>query len=158
MLGVHKTISLPQSTDYAKEMARWEAFPSQWGAAGRPYQFREYPKLMYKAEFVPGKGTQVADRHTVNDEHEERNMLSRGFHPTLQASFDAIRLQQTEHGKLAAEMNHEIKQGRISPAAAAEVEAAREEFGARHMPVVPETPVKRRGRKSNAEKAAAAAQ
>lgn len=151
MLGIHKTISLPQSTPYAQEMAKWEAFPSQWSPTpGRPYQFREFPKRMYKAAYTPGKGTEIVDAHTVNDAAEEMNLRSRGFSFGHAEAFEAVRKEQAEHGRLAAETNFEISHGRISEKAAAEVEAAREAHGARHLPMVPETPIKRRGRKPKA--------
>lgn len=107
--------------------------------------------MVYRFKQEPGKGIVLDESHIVNDEHEQRNMQSRGFHLTQGDAVAAVEKEHTEHGKLAAEMNFEIKHGRISPAAAAEVEAAREEYGTRHMPVVPETPIKRRGRKPKAE-------
>lgn len=140
MLGVHKTINLPQSTEYAKEMARWEAFPSKWGGAGRPYQYREFPKRVYKAEQT-AEG-RVITGETCPDARDLPNFLSRGFHESQQAAIDALAREQTEHGKLAAERNWEIAHGRISEQAAAEVRAAEADHGARHLPAVPETPIR----------------
>lgn len=144
MLG--HTIDLPQSTEYAKEMRKWESQPTKFGPPGRPYTFQEYPKRMYKAASVPGKGIEVTDAHTVQDADDERNLLSRGFARTIADAFREAEAQHTEHGKLAAERNWEIAHGRISEQAAEEVRAAEAEFGARHLPMVPETPIKKRGR------------
>lgn len=150
MLGVHKSISLPQSTEYAKEMAKWEAFPTQWGGAGRPFAFHEFPKALYRFKYEAGQGIVKDEMHVVNDEHEQRNMQSRGFHLTQEDAIAAINKAHTEHGKLAAEREWEIQHGRISPLAAAEVRSAEAAHGSTHMPVVPETPIKRRGRKPKA--------
>lgn len=147
MLGVHKSISLPQATEYAKEMAKWEAQDSQWGKAGRPYVFQEFPKRMYRAAHVAGKGAEVVEAHTVNTVDEERNLQSRGFYFGQAAAFEAVRQTQTEFGKLAAEREHEIQHGRLSERATNEVRAAEAAHGSTHMPMVPETPIKRRGRK-----------
>lgn len=151
MLGHSPSINLPQSSEYAKEMCKWEAYPSKHGPGLRPYQFHEYPKRMHRAEHVPGQGTTVVEAQTVNDPLEEANLRSRGFGAGHGEAFALVRAEQTEHGKLAAEINHEIAHGRISPRAAAEVHAAREAHGARHLPAVPETPIRRRGRPARAK-------
>lgn len=141
MLGTHDSISLPQSTEYAKEMSKWEAYPTKFGPAGRPYQFREFPKRMYRAEYTPGKGTEIVEAHTVNNADEERNMRSRGFYFGPQEAFDAVRDQQTEFGTLAAKREFQIQHNRISEKATAEVRAAEEAHGTQHLPDVPETPI-----------------
>jgi hypothetical protein len=41
---------------YVKEMRKWEQFPSEWtvkSRPGNPYVFREYPKMLYKAQRMP---------------------------------------------------------------------------------------------------------
>lgn len=141
---------LGPETAYAKEMAKWEPFPSQWGGAGRPYTFQEFPKRLYKAERNAAGRIVIADAQTARDDHEERNLLSRGFCFGQEGALAAIEKEQQVHGELAAERNFEIKHGRLSEAAAAEVRAAEAEHGARHLPVVAETPIpahRKRGRK-----------
>lgn len=153
MLGTHPSIDLPQSTEYAKEMRRWEAYPTKFGPAGRPYAHREFPKRVYTAE-ADEKGSRRLVGATCPDERDLPNFLSRGFHPTQEAALEAWDRQHTEHGKLAAEINYEIAQGRVSARAAAEVQAARQAHGARHLPEVPETPIpvhRKRSRKPTAE-------
>ena len=89
------------------------------------------------------------DHTTVGDEDEQRNMQSRGYCLTQELALEALRDEHTEHGKLAAERNYEIAKGRISEKAAAEVRAAEEAHGAKHLPVVPETPIRPRAKKAD---------
>lgn len=148
MLGVHKAISLPQSTEYAKEMAKWEAYPSQWGPAGRPYVYREFPKMLFKAS-QGGDMTHV----TVNDEHEQRREEAKGFAATQERALELMNREHREHATLAAERNFEIAKTRISEKAAVEVRQAEAEHGARHLPEVKEKPIRKR--RTKAELAAA---
>lgn len=160
MLGVGKAINMPQGTPYAEEMRKWEAYPSQYGPAGRPYAFRPFPMMVYRAEHRPGEGMVIADEYIVQDDQELRNMQSRGFHapeydrhgitkPGQLVAFEAIQRQHTEHGKLAAEREYQVQHNRLSPKAIAEVREAEAEHGARHLPDVPEK--KKRGRKPKAQ-------
>lgn len=136
-------------SNYAKESRKWEAYPTRFGPPGRPYQYREYPKRLYKFAHESGRGIVEVDAQDAGDADEERNLLSRGFNERERAYADA-RAEQTEHGKLAAERAWEIEHGRLSDKAAAEVRAAEADHGARHLPSVPETPIRRRGRKVSA--------
>ena len=137
-------------SNYAKESRKWEAHHGKFGAPGRPYTFQEYPKRMSKAERVPGKGIQIVDAQTANDIHEERNLQSRGFYMGQDVAIQAIEHEQLEHGTLAAEREYEIQHGRLSEKAAAEVRAAEAEHGATHLPMIPETPIKKCGRPKKA--------
>lgn len=129
---------------YAKEMIKHEAYPTKFGPPQRPYSYREFPKMLFKGA-RGSKGPEIAERTIVNDEHEQRNMQSRGFYVTQEAAMDALAKEHTEHGKLAAERNYEIAHGRISERAASEVRQAESEHGASHLPVVEEKPIRRRG-------------
>lgn len=133
-------------TQYAKEMRKHEAWPTQFGPGERPYLFREFPKRLYKAERVQGKGIVITEAHTVNDDTEERNLQSRGFYFGQKAAIEAIEKEQLVHGTLAAEREWQIQHGRISDKATAEVRQAEEAHGSTHMPDVPEAPIKKRGR------------
>lgn len=143
MLGFHGSIVIPQNTPYAEEMRKHEAHFTQFGAPGRPYVFQEWPKRVYKAVRAE-RGGVTYEGFTVHDETEALNMRSRGYYTSQTEAFEALEREQTEHGKLAAERNYEIAQGRISEKAASEVRAAEAAYGARHLPAVPETPVRRR--------------
>lgn len=148
MLGVHPSISLPPSTEYAKEMRKWESYPSQWGPAGRPYKFADFPKMLYKAVQGGPMDTQI-----VNSEDEQRREEAKGFAASQERALELLGRDHLESATLAAERNFEIEKGRISPKAAQEVRAAEEEHGARHLPEVKETPIRKR--RTKAEMAAA---
>lgn len=138
MLGVHKSISLPPATEYAKEMAKWEAYPSQWGPAGRPYRFQEFPKMLFKA--VQGGGM---DTFIVNSDEEQRREEAKGFADSQERAMELLGRAHREHATLAAERNYEIAKGRISDRAAAEVREAEAEHGATHLPEVKAKRVRR---------------
>ena len=144
MLGNHPSIVMPQNTPYAQEMRRHEAQHTQFGPPGRPYVHQEFPKRVYKA--VRGARGVEFEGFTVNDEHEQRNLQSRGYSLSQPDALEALNHEHVEHGKLAAERNYEIKHGRISERAAAEVRAAEDAHGSTHLPEVPATPIRRRGR------------
>lgn len=138
-------VVLPPETAYAKEMSKWEAYPSQYGPGKRPYTFQEFPKRLYLAGRPTTNKIEIIDAQTARDEQEERNLLSRGFCVGQDAAIKAIEKQQTEHGIAAAERNFDIKYGRISDKAAAEVRTAESEVSG-HLPEVPRTPIRKRGR------------
>lgn len=136
MLGNSSSIVIPEGTPYAEEMRKHEALYTRFGPPGRPYVYREFPKMLFKGR--------DGEHCTVNNEDEQRNMQSRGFCLTQELALEAADREHTEHGKLAAERNWEIAHGRVSEKAAAEVRQAEAEHGAKHLPSVPETPVRRR--------------
>lgn len=144
MLGRHGSIVMPQGTPYAEEMRKHEAHYTEFGAPGRPYVYREFPKRLYKAVRGAVRGGIDFEGITVHTDDEQRNLQSRGFCLSQALALEALEHEQTEHGALAAERNFEIKHGRISERAASEVRAAEAEHGARHLPEVPETPIRRR--------------
>ena len=142
-----------QDSGYAVERRKFEAHHTEFGPPGRPYTYQEYPMRMYRAT-READGGRVCEGQTAGDEHERRNLESRGFVSGGQgAAIAALEAQELEQSKLAAELNYEAKY-RLSPKAAAEVEAAQAAAGARHLPMVPEAPVKRK-RRTKAEMAAA---
>lgn len=144
MLGQHSSIVVTENTEYAREMRKHEAQHTKYGPPGRPYVRQEFPKRLYKAE-RSDKGV-TFEGFTVNNEDEQRNMQSRGWSLTQAEAQDALIRENTEHGKLAAERNFEIKHGRISERAAEEVRQA-EAAHSGHLPEVKEKPIARRGRK-----------
>lgn len=151
MLGNHPSIVIPQNTPYAEEMRKHEAHHTVYGPPKRPYEYREFPKRVYKA--VRGVTGVEFEGHTVGDEHEQRNLQSRGFYLSQTEAMAALEKAQTEAGILAAERNYEIQHGRISERAAAEVRQAEVDHGARHLPEVPVKPIRKR--RTKAEMAAA---
>lgn len=150
MLGQHDSIAIGPDSAYAKEMRKWESEHTRYGKPGRPYPYKpgdegyEFPRRLYKAvRRTDGPGIEY-EGFTVNNEDESRNMQSRGYCLSQPLALEALEAEQLEHGKLAAERNYEVAYGRISEKAAAEVRAAEAAYGARHLPMVPETPVKRK--------------
>ncbi len=139
-------VVFPPETEYAKEMRRHNAYPSEFGPAGRPFVYHEFPKMLYKAARNAAGKIELAEHFKVNSELEERNMLSRGFHVGPDNAVAAIEREQQVHGELAAEREYAIRHGRHSEAAVREIRTAEAEHKG-HMPVMPETPIKRRGRK-----------
>lgn len=150
MLGP-KGVAITQDSNYAKELRKYEATHTQYGPPGRPYVYREYPKRLYKAAYEVGKGTQIVGFMDVQNEEEERRYAADGFHFGQDKAMAAIQRQQTEFATLAAERNWEIAHGRVSEKAASEVRQAEADHGAQHLPSVPVTPIKRRGRPRKAE-------
>lgn len=146
MLGRHGSIVMPVNTPYAAEMRKHEAQHTEFGKGERPYVFREFPKRIYRAvRRTEGPGIDY-EGFTVQTPEEQQNMLSRGYFPSQADALRALEREQLEHGKLAAEREYEIAHGRLSARAIAEVRAAETAHGATHLPMVPETPIKRRGR------------
>lgn len=136
---------------YAKERVKWEAQNSEMGTGLRPYVYRPYPAMIYKAGRPEnGLGAHcIVEQVTVGSEAEfEANYRSRGFCATPNEAIDYLTKQQDEFSRLNAELNHEQAR-KLSPGAAAEVDAARAVHVAdvsHHMPAVPVTPIKPRAK------------
>lgn len=137
-----------QDSGYAEEMRKWESQHTQYGPPGRPYTYQPFPTRMYKAGRNAHGKIVILDAQTAGDEDEQRNLESRGFMVGGQAAaIEACEQQELEIAKLAAERNYEIAHGKHSEGAIAEVRAAEAAAGARHLAEIPETPIKKRGRK-----------
>ncbi len=139
-------------TGYARERVKHEAQNSEFGPAGRPYVFHPVPTMIYLGGVPHGEvGAPRVIQHMIVDDEDALNaMASRGWrkHPVdAIAAYDA---QKLEEAKLAANLEFEIAKGRISANAAAEVRAAQAETDG-HMPMVPETPIRRRVKKALVE-------
>ncbi len=150
-------VVFPPESAYAREMRKHEAWPTFYGPGERPLTFREFPKMLYRAEHVPGSGIEIVERRIVADEQEERNLQSRGFVMGQDKAIESAERQHTEYGRLAAEREWQIQHGRVSEKATSEVRAAEEAHGARHLPDVSETPIKKRGRPAKGAAAAVTA-
>lgn len=132
-------------SEYAKEMRKWEATHTQYGPPGRPYTYVAYPTRMYKATRLPS-GDRTFEAQTAASADEQRNLESRGYVAGgQQAALDALEAIERSHAELAAEINYQARHG-MGDRARAEVESAQEAAGARHLPMIPETPIKKRGR------------
>ena len=154
------SVLIVPETAEAAERRKWEAQYSPYGPGERPYLYREFPLMLHKAgkpldaNGDPKMGApDIIDRKEVSSLDEETRENAHGFYRDPAEAVRKFEAQQVEIAKLAAEMNWDVK-NRLSPQAGAEVEAARERHPG-HMPMMPVTPIKRRGRPS--KKAATAA-
>lgn len=142
-----------KESNYAKEMRKHEATHTEFGPPGRPYVYRHYDTRMYKAERVDGKH-RITDAQTAHDEHEQRNLESRGFvYGGQAAAIEALTKTEFESATGAAEREWQIQHGRVSEKATAEVRQA-EASVSTHLADVPVTPIKPRrkpGRKPKTE-------
>lgn len=145
------SVMYPPETEFAKERVKWEAQNSEMGKAGRPYVFRPYPAMLFKA----GRPDNGLGAHTIvatkiaESEKDAALYAHEGFRATPTEAIEYINAQQLEFSRLAAEINGEQKH-KLSERASAEVDQARAAHVGTisgHMPVVPETPIKKRGRK-----------
>lgn len=138
-------------TEFAKERVRWEAQGTEMGPGLRPYVFRPYPAMIYKAGRPEnGMGKHVIEETAiVGSEQEYENYKSRGFRATPNEAIQYLDDLRDECAVLNAELNFEQK-NKLSENASAEVDAARAQHvgPSRHLPMVPETPIKKRVRKA----------
>jgi len=100
--------------------------------------------MLYKATHPKAGGPPEFDHRVAADEHEERNWQSRGYVRGPDKAVERLEAQDLEFAKLAAE--READKQRLSRRAIAEVDRAEMAAGAQHLPTIPETPIKQRGR------------
>lgn len=128
----------PPNSAYAKEAIKWEAHPTMMGAGLKPYVKRDYPMWMYQAEQVPEGGIVLRDEKIqVTQEAERVRKEQAGWRETPLEALDAVKAQNLEFAKLAAE--GAFHERRMSPQAQAEAASARADED-NHLPSVPETP------------------
>ncbi len=134
-------------------MAKWEQRPvmiggktgtyvepipyAEGGRGGAP--FEEYPKAMYRAESAMG-GPRISGFREVRDEGAELLAKGQGWFVTQQEALADVPRQQREFARLAAE--RAANERWMSPAAQAEARAV-DEATMEHVPVIPETPIRR---------------
>jgi hypothetical protein len=131
-----------QDSFYAKERRKWEATHTELGPGEKPWVFREYPMMMYRASSPTT--TAPLEHQIVEDEQDAATYASRGFRPTPLAAIEAHKAQALEYAKLAAEREHEIKH-KLTEKAVTEVRAAEADYSG-HMPSMPITPIPPKGR------------
>lgn len=146
-------IQRSQEDAWTKEQAKWEHRPvlvngtyvepipfSAGGKGNAP--FREYPKAMYRAESADG-GPRINGMITVDDEQQERMQVSNGWSASQTDALDRVAAQNLEFARLAANRAYNDKW--MSEAARAEAQAV-DERTMQHLPSIPTTPIKKRGR------------
>jgi len=132
----------PQS-DYARERRKWEAYPTQYGEPERPFVFREYPLMLYRAKRKPEGGKDpILEQVIVEDDQQERNMHSRGW---VRGPDHAIKvLEESERGLAQAAAERAYQDRLMSDRAKAEA-AAIDETTISHLGEVPITPIHKKG-------------
>ena len=137
-------VHVPES-NFSIEMRKWEAHHTVYGPPGRPYAYAPYPTRMYKVA-RQADGARTFEAETANDEHEQRNLESRGFVVGgQQAALDAFDAQEQAVAVLAA--NRAYNDRNMSEKAQAEIAAAEASAGARHLAEIPEKPKRKYTRK-----------
>ncbi len=141
------SVLIAPESEEAKERVKWEAHPTMMGMGKRPYVYREYPMMVHKAgRPANGLGPHcIVEQRIAADEKDRENWAHEGFCATPLEAIAYLEAQGLEIAKLAAEINYDQKH-KLSEGANAEVDAARAQHRG-HMPMVPETPIKPRGRK-----------
>ena len=135
------------ASPYAREMAKWEMGYSPFGQPGRPREqvgFQEYPAMFYlmkrkdtNGEFV------VVNMQEAADETEARNLESRGYRQGRPAAIEHVKALEQEIAVASAERNYRDRN--MSDKAKAEAARA-DDASAQHVPDVPVTPIRPRGR------------
>lgn len=136
-------VHIPPESAEAKERCKWEAQFTPFGAPGRPYVFRAYPMYLFKAGRIDGVTPGIVEERIADDEQAAANLKSRGFCEDPEAALAAFHASDLEIAKLAAERHYTER--RMTAHAQAEGAAADAASGS-HVPSVPETPIKKRGR------------
>ena len=164
-------IAIVQGSAYAKEMEKFEQFPSKYGSnPGRPYVYRPFPKMLYRAQMYNGAMTCMAappNPLEFNDprEYERKEELARRFNESCtrivhseaemsrafednwrEGPAEAVAcLQKREQSRADAAAHRNYEDRNMSDTAKAEVKAEIEARGGEHVPEMPEAPrVKRK--------------
>lgn len=146
-------IQRSQDDSYVKELAKWEQRPVFVnGSYIQPIPFAEggrgdaprteYPKMLYQADSFDG-GPRISGVTTVADEAAEHVACGQGWCVTQEAAIAGVAARHREFARLAAERAHTERW--MSEAARAEAQA-KDEATMEHLPSIPETPIKKRGR------------
>lgn len=156
-------------SNFAKYMESFEQFPSKYGSnPGNPYNYRDFPKMLYRAEEVNGKAVcmsaapnplefkdqqefhraeEMARKFTercqlkVNSREEQQKAMENGWREDPTEAVEYLRGRQKDVSTAAAERLH--AEQRMSAKAKAESKAAMDEAGV-HLGEIPETPILRR--------------
>lgn len=126
------SVLISPDSSHAIEMAKWN----------KPYTHQEYPALMYLAG-RDGAGGFTWTHEEAHSQDEVSNLQSRGFGKGQQQAVEFLEVRELDLAKAAA--NRAGQERTMSPAAQAEAAAVDASTDA-HVGVIPETPVRRRGR------------
>jgi hypothetical protein len=131
-----------QDSEYARERRRWESQHTEFGPGERPYTYQEFPLMMYRAVRSSSGGAPTLEHYVVENEQQERNMLSRGF---VRGPENAVAaLEERERGLAQAAAERAYQDKRMSEKAQQEA-AAVDESTISHLGSIPETPIHKKG-------------
>ena len=151
-------VIITSSSDYGKELAKWEMFPQPWAPSpGRPFMQREFPLMLYRAVVrfdgkvsvgegddrtfggAPGSAEQFTRQcqRIVNDESELEIAKSEGWRRTQKEALEHHEKQQKFVETAAAHRAYEDRgMSEKAKKEAAEADAA----VPTHVAEVPEKP------------------
>ena len=152
-------IQRSREDSWTKEMAKWEQNPvlvgdtfiqpipfADGGRGGAPRL--EYPKMLYRADSFDG-GPRISETKIVEHDGAERLAAGAGWRASQEDAIKDVHARHQEFARLAAERAHTERW--MSPKAQAEA-AAVDESTMQHVPVIPETPIRRKpGPKPNVQ-------
>lgn len=157
-------IVIVEGSPYAREMEKFEQFPSKYGQnPGNPYVYRPFPKMLYRAAryegnvvcmaappdpafFKDGRDYERAEaaarkftescQRIVNDEVEYSRAREMGWCDSPSEAVEFVHGRDRADSTAQAERNYQDRN--MSDAAKAEARAALERNDGRHLPSVPE--------------------
>lgn len=133
---------------YAKERCKWEPTRTEYGDAGRPFVYHEYPIMLTRASRPKQGGEPTFERVIADDDQGEANLLSRGFCRSAEDALAVLAKADLERARAAAERAYTDQ--RMS--ARAQAEAARaDEMTSDHVGDVPETAIRRHRKKETSD-------
>lgn len=146
---VGRPMAINPSSGYAAEIRKHEANYTIYGPPGRPYEYREYPTMMYRPTRPSSGGRVDFEGQTANDKHERGSLERMGFiHGGRAAALAALEAREFEIAELAA--NRVIPERRMSEKAREEADRI-DSSTIQHLAAIPEQPIKRRGRPAKAK-------
>lgn len=150
-------------SEYSKEIEKWNTEQRYGGM--RPNSFQAFPKMLYKAHArengkvmcgdpLAAIGDPVGEAFSrscqliVGNEEQAASARRAGWYDSPDDAVAGYHAQQTEQANIAAQRH--FADQRLSEQARAEADAA-DAATHEHLPAIPETPIRRRGRPRKAE-------
>lgn len=130
------SIHMNPTSEYSKEMAKHEALHSPFGPPGRPFQFHEYPTMMYKGTRSVRNGVITFESQVADDDRDRERLERVGFvHGGQAAAAARVEAQEQEFAELAANRHHsDARMGELAQREADRVDSNT----IQHLPVIPE--------------------
>jgi hypothetical protein len=135
---ISDAVQLGKDSAYAKEITKHEANYTQYGPPGRPYEYRPYPTMMYRAS-RPKEGGAIPDfdQMEAGNDHERESCERQGFvYGGKAEALAALERQEFEFAELAA--NRELNDRKMSDKARTEATRVDDAAGIQHVPNIGE--------------------